>query len=458
MPTPYRLRRSLHACACLCLIAALAGGLDASAPLSDDDWPEFRGPNHAGVADGANLPSQFDGVGGEHVAWKTPIPGLAHSSPIVVGDVVYLTTAVPIEDRETELVTGDVNVAGIAAASDQVPHSWRLYALDLDSGEVLWHRVAKEGTPRVKRHVKASHASATPASDGERIVVLFGSEGMYTYDLEGNLLWSRDVGLLNQGLWGDPDYEWGPASSPVIHDGLVIFQNDRQADSELIAFRIEDGEEVWRVARNEKPSWATPTLVREPRLELVVNGANWLTAYDPADGTELWRFSNDDKQVITPTPVAHDDQVVITGGYPAGGNPIRLIRAGGSGDITGAADQLVWEIERGSPYTPTPIIYDGLLYSVTDNGILSVFDMGSGERLYRERLSVGAGYTASPVASDNRIYFPSEDGDVMVIEAGREYSLIAQNAMGEVLMASPAIAGNTMVVRGVSHVFGIRAD
>lgn len=438
----------------LCLYFAVSAGAQ--------NWPSFRGPNASGIADRQGLPVRWGGEGTGRIVWKTAIPGLAHSSPIVWGDRVYITTAVT-EGSNPEVVIGDVNAGGVRSAADLFKHAWRLYALDKNTGEILWHKTAHEGVPRMKRHVKASHSSQTPATDGTHLVALFGSQGLYCFDMEGNLLWKKDLGLLDVGLWGEPEYQWGPGSSPIIYEDLVIIQNDRQKDSFLAAYDIHNGEEVWRAERNEKPAWSTPTVYRGERPELITNSANYFYGYDPATGKELWRLSNNDAEVITPTPVVSGDVVIITGGYPTGTRPIYAIRPGGRGDISpaqgkGTHEHLVWKSQRGSPYTPTPLVYKGILYACVDNGILSAYDLKTGERLYRARLGVGAGFSASPVASDDKLYLLSEDGDIFVVQAGPEYELLARNEMGEILMATPAISDGMLIVRGRSHVFAIASQ
>jgi outer membrane protein assembly factor BamB len=239
--------------------------------------------------------------------------------------------------------------------------------------------------------------------------------------MEGNVLWKTDVGLLDVGLWEGEgtDYQWGPASSPVIYKNLVFVQNDRQSDSFLAAYRLDTGEVAWKVSRDEKPAWSTPALYQGERPELITNGANYLRGYDPMTGEELWRMSNNDSQVIIPTPVVAGDRVVITGSYPTGGKPVYAIRLGGRGDISLAEGQtsnqhVAWMSERGSPYTPTPLIYRGIVYTCVDNGILNAYDLETGNRLYRTRIAVGAGFSASPIASDGKIYFTSEEGVIYV--------------------------------------------
>lgn len=446
------------------LSVLLALSLLSAPAAAAQNWPSFRGPDAAGIADRQNLPLQWSVPESTNILWKTAIPGLAHSSPIVWGDRIYVTTAVSSQGTP-ELRTGDSKSAGYTSTDDIVPHGWRLYALHKRTGEILWQRTEHEGVPRIRRHAKASHASATPATDGQRIVALLGSEGLFGFDMEGTLLWKTDVGLLDVGLWEGEgtEYQWGPASSPVIYKNLVFVQNDRQSDSFLAAYRLDTGEVAWKVSRDEKPAWSTPALYQGERPELITNGANYLRGYDPMTGEELWRMSNNDSQVIIPTPVVAGDRVVITGSYPTGGKPVYAIRLGGRGDISLAEgqtsnQQVAWMSERGSPYTPTPLIYRGIVYTCVDNGILNAYDLETGNRLYRTRIAVGAGFSASPIASDGRIFFTSEDGVIYVVAGGPEYELLAQNDMGEVLMATPAISDGMLIVRGRDHVFAIGTD
>lgn len=429
----------------------------ATPAASTGDWPAFRGANRVGVADGAGLPSSWDPGTGEHVLWSAEIPGLAHSSPIVLDGRVYLTTAIA-EGVRSDLTLGDVQAAGIAVADDRVAHQWALLALDAATGEMLWRRDVSSGEPRTGRHVKASHASQTPATNGDVIVALFGSEGLFAFDMQGELLWQVDLGNMNPGLWGDPSYPWGPASSPVIWNDLVIVQNDRQADSFLAAYDLASGQLRWRTDRSEKPAWSTPVIWQGERTELITNGANYIRGYDPATGEELWRMSHGDIEVITPSPVVAGDTVVVTGGYPPGGNPIFALRPGGSGELDPepGAGHVAWQVQPGSPYTPTPLVYRDRLWSVTDNGILTVFDLDTGERVHRTRMAVGAGFSASPVASDGRLYFASEDGEVFVLSA-ENYAEVARIDMGEPLMATPAIAGGRMFLRGRDRIWAVGA-
>jgi outer membrane protein assembly factor BamB len=435
-------------CAVVCVVAV--------ASLSAQQWPSFRGTNASGVADGHPAPVKWNAATGDSVLWKTPIPGVAVSSPIVWGDRVFLSTAVsgdPNEGIRTGLY-GDVK-----PLEDQSKHSWRLFALDKRTGKVLWERVAHEGLPRTKRHPKSSQASATPVTDGQRVIVSFGSEGLYAYDLSGKLLWTRDLGVLNAGWFYDPDYEWGVGSSPIIWKNLVIVQCDVQKDSFIAAFDVATGKPVWRTAREEIPSWATPTIFENSgRTELVTQATHFTRGYDPGTGKELWRMSGN-SEITIPTPIVGPGVVVVTNGYNI--QPIYAVKPGASGDISLTKDQMqsdfvAWSAKRGGPYIPTPVIYRDQLYVCQNNGVLAAYDVRTGQRLYQERLGgTGGSFSASPVAADGKIYLTSEDGDVFVVKAGPTYELLATNSMGEIVMATPAISDGILIIRGLRDVFAI---
>ena len=346
---------------------------------------------------------------------------------------------------------GDADQAGIDPASDQTPHQWQVIALDRASGKVAWARTVHQGVPRVKRHVKSTHASATPASNGRVIVAMLGSEGLFAFDVDGKELWRKDLGPLAVGLADDPTYEWGPASSPVIHGHAVIVQNDRYRDSFLAAYDLLSGKEVWRSSRDELPSWTTPLVHTHAGVDtIVVTSPRFVRAHDPTTGKEKWRLADPDGQVKVSAPVAAGDVAIITGGWPAAARPIHAVRV--------ADGTIVWRHDRGSPYTTTPLVYEGLVYIVTDNGILSAYRATSGERVYQQRVAKDAGaFSASPVAAAGRLYLASEDGKVFVISAGPKLALLAANDMNEVCFATPAIVGDTMFVRTKSYLYALRS-
>src|SRR4051812_41446127 len=254
---------------------------------SAGSWPSFRGPAAAGVADGQHLPDRWNGTTGEGILWRTPIPGLAHSSPIVWGDRVFVTTAISSRRDATfkRGLYGDGD-----ASEDRSRHQWVLYALDKHTGKIVWQRVAVEGEPGNKRHIKSTYASASPATDGRIVVAWFGSQGVHAYDVNGTPLWKVDLGRVNMGAYDIPSYEWGPASSPIILNGLVLLQCDTQADSFVLALDAATGKVVWKTDREELPSWGTPTVVAVGgRAELVANGPRFIRGYDPPTGEGVWR-------------------------------------------------------------------------------------------------------------------------------------------------------------------------
>jgi outer membrane protein assembly factor BamB len=417
----------------------------------------FRGPNASGVADGEAPPISWDGENGRNLVWKTAIPGFGHSSPVVWDNKICVTTAISSDPTATfEHTATSGRIRG-----DDATQSWQVWCLDKRTGETLWSRTAHTGKPKIGRHAKASHANATPATDGERLIVFFGSEGLYAYDFSGELLWKRDLGVLDAGYVGLPEYQWGTASSPIIHENLVIVQCDSRQDSFIAAFDIASGEEVWMTRRDELPSWSTPVIFDGgERRELITNSPNYFRGMDPRTGRELWKFF-DDAQVKVPTPVLGHGLFFFTGGNPRG-RQFYAIRPGGRGDISlGPGEQtnehVAWRIGKGGPYTPSPIVYGDFLYVLSDNAVLRCYRATTGELVYERRVPEGGGsYSASPIAADGRLYLTSEDGDVLVIRSGPNFELVATNPMGEVLMATPAISDGTLFVRGEHHVFAIR--
>jgi len=425
----------------LCLAFGLV--LAASTGAGAGDWPQFRGPAARGVLDGQKLPESWDVAAGTNIRWRTSIPGIGHSSPIVWGDRVFVTTAVSGHDEE--LVLGDEG--GIDLADDSDEFSWRLYCLDSKSGEILWQREAYSGVPRATRHVKSSQANSTPATDGSVVVAVFGSQGLKAFDLAGKELWQRDLGVLDPGLFGDATSHWGHASSPVIHDGLVFIQVDRHAASYLAAFRAASGEEVWKIERNEKPVWSTPTVHQGPdRTQLIVMGGDWDRGLDPQTGGELWRFARD-YEVKVSSPIVVADLVILSGGYR--GTPLQAVPVGAAGVV----ETPVWTSPPGGPYTPTPLAYGERIFFSRNTGVLTVLSVESGELLHRSRL--GGNFSASPVASDGRVYLASEEGVVTVVTAAAEPEVLAQIDMAEPIMASPAISDGTLFVRTAGHLYAI---
>jgi outer membrane protein assembly factor BamB len=434
----------------VCFIALSAAGASAQ------NWPSFRGPAASGVAEGQNPPTAFDATKSVNVRWKTPIPGLGHSSPIVWGDRVFLTTAVSSEAKpETRFgLYGDV-----APVKENPKHTWKVYCLDKATGKILWERVAYEGVPKVKRHPKATHASSTPATDGRTVVALFGSEGMYAYNTSGKLLWKQDLGTLDAGWFYDADYQWEYASSPVIYRGMVIVQADIQQNSFIAAYDLKTGKRLWMTPREEISGWGTPTVYEgKTRAELITNGTKAIRGYDPATGKLLWWLSPN-SEITVPTPVVAHDLIYVAAGYPQV-RPIYAIRPGATGDLSlkdgkESSDFIAWSKKSGGPYMPTPVIYGDHLYVVSNQGVVTAYDAKTGKQVYQQRIADrGGAFTASPVAADGRIYLSSEDGEIFVFKAGPKHELLATNQIGEVMMATPAISEGMLIVRGLTHLYG----
>jgi outer membrane protein assembly factor BamB len=441
-------------------LVVLAGCLAAASPAmraagpehAGTSWPQFRGTHAAGVADGAGLPDAWDAAADKGILWKTRIPGLAHSSPVVWGDQVFVTTAV----SSLPNATFKPGLYGEGTASeDKSVQKWQLLSLDRKTGKVQWERTAYEGVPKEKRHIKATYANSTPATDGKHVAAFFGSQGLYVYDLAGKLLWKRDLGRIDAGAYDDASYEWGNASSPILYDGLVIVQCDQQKDSFLVALRLSDGEVAWKASRDELPSWATPTVVpgaRKDAAVLVTNAPKFIRGYDPKTGKELWRLGRS-SNITAPTPVFDGDLIVVMSGRRPNA-PIFVLKAGAQGDITlpeGATSggSVVWTKEKAGSYMPTPIVYGGQLYVLKNQGILTCYDLRTGELRYEQRLpEVTSGFSASPVAADGKLYLPSEDGEILIVKAGPSFALVGRNPMGQPLMATPAISGRLLLVRG----------
>ena len=421
-------------------------------------WSSFRGPAASGIGDGQGVPSAWDGEAGTNIRWKTPIPGIALSSPVIWGQHVFIATATSEAGDDTFRtgLYGDVD-----SVEDDSTHVWKVYALDKASGEVLWQREASRGTPKVKRHLKSSHVNSTPATDGKRLVVLFPSEGLFCYDFDGKLLWQQDLGVLGSGWFFDPTYEWGFASSPIIHDGRVIVQVDIYSGSFIGAWDLETGKLAWRTERDEIPTWSTPNILPSAKpgapAEIVTNGTT-IRGYDATTGAELWTLAPN-SEIVVGTPVIANGLAFVTGGYPPA-RPIYAIRPGGRGDLSLAegeqtSEQIAWRVERGGTYIPTPIVYEGVLYMLHNNGRLAAYDAQSGELIYRKRIGNATSFSGSPVVADGRLFATTEDGATHVVRTGKVFSELGTNELGEVVMTTPAISDGLLVIRGMEHVYGI---
>jgi len=440
--------------------------LFALAALAGDpptvNWPSFRGPEASGVAVAATpLTWNADPTLGpdKNIRWKTPIPGLSHSSPIVWEDRLFVATAVKT-GGEADLKVGLYGSGD--SADDDTEQRWAIYSLDKKTGKILWEKTAHQGTPRARRHPKATHANTTLATDGKRLAAFFGSEGLYVYDLQGQLLWKKDLGVLDNGPAGTT-LQWGYAGSPIIFKDKLILQADQKKGSFLAVLGIEDGKELWRTSRDGvcTASWATPNVVETAeRTQIICNGFPFIASYDLATGKELWRLKSGG-DLPTPTPVYGAGLIFVTNAH---GNqaPLYAIRPDAQGDLSPVDGQplrpgLAWSESRNGAYMQTPLVYEGLIYSCSDYGVLKVFAAATGKLQYAQRLGTGpmGGFSASPVAAGGKIYFSSELGVVLVLKAGPRYEPLATNSLGDIVMASAAISENVLYYRTRHHVIAV---
>ena len=421
-------------------------------------WPGFRGPDAGGVAAGQVTPTHWSVENHQHIKWETPINGLGHSCPVVWGDRIFVTTAV----REEGLAELRAGIYGdIAPVDNNTSVSWLLYCLDRITGRILWQRTAHAGVPIIKRHPKSSHANPTPATDGTHVVAFFGSEGIYCYDFAGQLLWRKNLGVLDSGYFRVPTAQWGFASSPVIHDGRLVLQCDVQDGGFLAVLDVHDGNEIWRTPRKDVPTWSTPAVyVGRGAAQIIVNGFRHIGAYDLDSGNPRWQLTGGG-DIPVPTPIVAHDLIYITNAH-GGLAPIYAVRTEAEGDVTpgskGAKAFLAWYEDRGGNYMQTPIVIGTWLYLCTDGGVVSCRDATSGRLHYRQRLPERSGYTASPVATTEHIYFTSENGHVVVLATGPTYQWIATNDLGEPCLATPAIANGEIIFRTRHHVIAVGRD
>ncbi len=414
-----------------------------------DNWPSFRGPRASGVSSAKEIPANWNVESGENILWRADIPGLGLSSPIVWGDKVFLTTAIA-EAGQAKLKAG--LYGNIGTADDNGPQSWRLICLDKRTGRKLWARELHHGKPAIKRHTKASHANSTPATDGEHVIAFLGSEGLHCLDMTGKLMWKKSFGALDAGYFKVKTAQWGFGSSPIIHKGRVIAQCDVQGDSFLVALDVKTGDEIWRTARDEIPTWSTPAIVEtKAGTQIAVNGYQHTGGYDFETGREIWNLRGGG-DIPVPTPLHAHGLIYFTSAHGKL-SPIYAIRESVSGKVESVGvneKDFAWKIPRGGNYMQTPIVIGDLLFSCRDSGIMSCFEARTGERFFQERLNIektGYGFTASPVSDGRKIVYVSEDGYGFVMAANRKFTRLAKNTIGSACLATPAISNGRLFIR-----------
>ena len=443
--------RRLLACLLTFACGVLAGRASTPAPVADENWPQWRGPEGAGIGRGT-YPDTWSAT--SHIAWKTPVAGRGHSSPVIWGNRIFLTTSIEggeIPGRKAPDHLGfDLKPGYFHEDSVGVDYAYTLkvLAVDAGTGRLVWEKTVHDGPVYDNRHRKNTYASATVATDGQMVYASFESEGFYAFDVDGNLKWKVSFGgMAKAGL--------GPGTSPILFEKLVILQGDQEmgTGSFIVALDRTTGKEVWKTSRENRRSWATPLLVQAGgRTELVASGAEAVVAYDPATGKELWRTDGTRSHPI-PSFVQGDGLVFATAGSQ---QKVALAIQPGPGAANGAA-RVVWRYNKGTAYVPSPIYYNGYLYLMTDSGIVTCLDPKTGTIVYEGgRVPVPATFTASPVAFGDKILFTSEDGDTFVVRAGPKHEVIRTNSLEEPVFASPALANGMIFIRGERHLFAIK--
>lgn len=433
-----------------------------------ENWPRFRGPEVTGLSTSTSLPDRWSPT--ENIAWKSAIPGTGWSSPVIWNGRVFLTTVVS-DGWEEEHKKG-LYLTGDRPDPSKAVHRWRVYALDLEDGSELWMREVNAGPPPHPRHLKNTYASETPVVDEHGLYAYFGNMGLYAFDHNGNELWRRKLPT------GDTLNGWGTASSPVLHDRKIYIVHDNEDQSFLICINADDGETEWKVDRDAHSAWATPYIwENQLRTELVTNGADSppeaaalgfpesegkMRSYD-LDGNLLWELSGGNGPVV-PSPFAWEGNLYISTGWVATRyRPTFVLRPGMNGEYSFRAgetehEKLVWSSDKLGPYHPTPIIVDGLYFTLHDRGQLFCNDARTGEIHFERQRIQGStgGFTASPWSYGGKVFCINEDGQTFVFEAGTEFRQLHMNPLEEMCMATPAISGDTLVIRGRDHVYGIR--
>jgi len=429
---------------------SLAGIRAAERP--DENWPQWRGPNGLGLSAATDYVEQW--APDKNIAWKTAVPGRGHSSPVVWGHTLFITTSIEGARVEGHTAPDHPNF-------DLTPHylhpdsvgveyknALKVLAYDTRDGRLLWERTPYDGLMYDNRHRKNTYASGTMATDGQLVYAFFEAAGLYAYTLDGKPAWTASLGnIAKAGM--------GPGTSPIIYENLLILQVDQEmgAGSAIVALDKRDGHKVWRAERATRRSWATPIIVRTPgRTELVASGAEVVVAYNPSTGEELWRTKGVQSHPI-PSAVAANDLVFLSAGSQA--KRAMAIRVGGQGDVTDTS--VVWRYNKGTAYVPSPIAVGKYLYLMSDTGLVTCLDAATGRLQYEGgRPPVPATFTASLVSYGDRILQTSEDGDTFVLKAGPVHEVLRTNSVGEPVYASLALAGGTIYIRGDKHLFAVR--
>jgi outer membrane protein assembly factor BamB len=427
------------------------------------DWPQFRGPENNMIATGKNYPTEWNDS--LNVKWTCDLTGAGWSSPIVLGDRIFITSAVLEKAAPAQApppsAPGAQQGPPPPKSEDnsylQEIYRWELACFDLKTGKQLWKQIARSGNPTIKKHAGSTYACETPVTDGKRVYAYFGMAGVHCYDLNGVLIWQKDLGTFNT------QNNWGTGSSPVIYQDLLYIQVDNEENSFLIALDAATGNEKWKVSRDEKTNYSTPVIWKNKfRTELVTTG-KYARAYDPASGSLIWQMKMGGEMAI-PSPV-YDNEHIYFGNAGGRDKPgiLYCVKASAKDDITPADSSLVsigveWMIREVGISNPSPLLYKGLLYLLNGRGgEINCLDAATGEKVYKEKIEKVGACWASPWICNDLVYFYDEKGNTNVLQAGKEFKVIAQNnRLDDKFWASVAITDDSYIFRGVKKLYCVK--
>lgn len=419
-------------------------------------WTSYRGNHSSGVLDNTNLPESFDLENMTNVRWKSEIPGLGLSSPVIWDNKIFITSAVSQADREgfKPGIYGD-----ISPVRDSSMHEWKVYCVDKNSGRTIWERTSYKGIPKMRRHPKSTHANTSVATDGKYVVAFFGSEGLFCYDMNGNLLWQKNFGLLKSVFFMVKSAEWEFASSPVIYKSKLIIQCDVLENSFVAAFDVKTGKELWKTQRDEYPGWCTPNIYTNAgKTYVALNGFKNRGGYDIETGKEVWKMAGGG-DIQIPTPIVGNDLIYFNSAHGKN-SPIIAVKTNAVGDITlketeTSNEYIKWSLPRGGSYMHTLLLYRNHLYNVNWNGTIICLDPLTGKEIYSAKLGNAKSFIASPVASDGKIYIVDEDGTVYIIKDGDTFILLAEIPMHDICMTAPAITDGMLLFRTQKYLIAV---
>jgi len=456
--------RTMKLVGLVCLTAPLLAGVGRTAAAlgeASENWPQWRGPLCTGESTTGNPPLEWSED--KNVRWKAKLPGLGKGTPIVWEDRVFVLSArgvgealetpepqAPEEDQSGRRGRRGRRGGGFFGGRGNQPtqvHEFVVLAFDRRDGSLLWEEVAAEALPKEGTHQDGSWASPSALTDGESLFAFFGSQGLFAYDLDGTVLWERQFGQM------EISNSFGEGSSPALFGDTLVVQWDHEGDSFIVALDKRTGEDLWRRDRDERTSWATPLIVEvDGKPQVITSATSKIRAYDLASGELVWECGGLTRNVI-PSPVAAGGTLYVTSGFR--GNALLAIKlAGASGDITDS-EQVLWTFDKDTPYVPSPLLYQDTLYFLkTNSGVLSTFDVTTGERILGpQRLETVSNVYASPVAAAGRVYVLDREGDCEVLEHGPEYKVLAQNHLDDHFDASAAISGSEIFLRGNQYLY-----